>query len=136
VANGIDALEALRTLEFDVVLMDCQMPEMDGYEATRQLRASNCTHKNRNIPVIALTANALALDREKCIAAGMNDYLSKPIDRARLEKALTSNLNRVPRAGFDRPRPERESRECGFASPISASQDESCDFLGAGTRLQ
>jgi CheY-like chemotaxis protein len=89
VANGIDALEALRTLEFDVVLMDCQMPEMDGYEATRQLRASNCTHKNRNIPVIALTANALALDREKCIAAGMNDYLSKPIDRARLEKALS-----------------------------------------------
>jgi signal transduction histidine kinase/DNA-binding response OmpR family regulator len=88
VANGIEALEALRTLEFDVVLMDCQMPEMDGYEATRQLRASNSMHKNRNIPVIALTANALAMDREKCVAAGMNDYLSKPIDRARLEQAL------------------------------------------------
>jgi signal transduction histidine kinase/CheY-like chemotaxis protein len=87
-ANGIEALEALRTLEFDVVLMDCQMPEMDGYEATRQLRASHGTQKNRNIPVIALTANALALDREKCVAAGMNDYLSKPIDRTRLEKAL------------------------------------------------
>jgi CheY-like chemotaxis protein len=88
VANGIEALEALRTREFDVVLMDCQMPEMDGYEATRQLRASTGVHKNRNIPVIALTANALALDREKCVAAGMNDYLSKPIDRARLEQAL------------------------------------------------
>lgn len=94
VANGIEALEALRTLEFDVVLMDCQMPEMDGYEATRQLRASNCTQKNRNIPVIALTANALALDREKCVAAGMNDYLSKPIDRARLAKALASAVDR------------------------------------------
>jgi signal transduction histidine kinase/DNA-binding response OmpR family regulator len=88
VANGIEALEALRTRDFDVVLMDCQMPEMDGYEATRQLRNSEATHKNRDIPVIALTANALGMDREMCIAAGMNDYLSKPIDRARLEQAL------------------------------------------------
>jgi signal transduction histidine kinase/CheY-like chemotaxis protein len=107
VASGIEALEALRTLEFDVVLMDCQMPGMDGYEATRRLRASGVTHKNRNIPVIALTGNALALDREKCVAAGMNDYLSKPIDRARLEQALVSAVGgsekwraqRVPRYG-------------------------------------
>jgi two-component system, sensor histidine kinase and response regulator len=88
VANGIEALEALRTRDFDVVLMDCQMPEMDGYETTRQLRNSAASHKNRNIPIIALTANALGMDREKCIAAGMNDYLSKPIDRVRLEQAL------------------------------------------------
>jgi len=88
VANGMEALEALRDLEFDVVLMDCQMPEMDGYEATRKLRAFGGTHRNRNVPVIALTANALAADREKCITAGMNDYLSKPIDRVRLEQAL------------------------------------------------
>ena len=93
VGNGIEALDALRTREFDLVLMDCQMPEMDGYEATRQLRASNGAHKNRNIPVIALTANALAMDREKCIAAGMNDYLTKPIDRARLEQALALAIN-------------------------------------------
>ena len=88
VSNGIEALQALRARDFDVVLMDCQMPEMDGYEATRQLRNFDATHPNQNIPVIALTANALAMDREKCIAAGMNDYLSKPIDRARLEQAL------------------------------------------------
>ena len=88
VSNGLEALEALRTREFDLVLMDCQMPEMDGYEATRQLRNADGAHRNRNIPVIALTANALATDREKCIAAGMNDYLTKPIDRARLEQAL------------------------------------------------
>jgi len=92
VANGIEALEALRLRDFDVVLMDCQMPDMDGYEATRQLRNSKDTRQNRDIPVIALTANAFATDREKCIAAGMNDYLSKPIDRARLEQALVSAI--------------------------------------------
>ena len=87
VANGLEALAALRERPFDVVLMDCQMPEMDGYEATRQLRNSQgCA--NRLIPVIALTANALATDRQKCLAAGMNDYLSKPIDRERLQQAL------------------------------------------------
>jgi CheY-like chemotaxis protein len=90
VANGVEALAALRDADFDVVLMDCQMPEMDGYEATRQLRSSTGSRNNRNIPVIALTANALATDREKCLAAGMNDYLSKPIDRARLAQALLS----------------------------------------------
>jgi signal transduction histidine kinase/CheY-like chemotaxis protein len=88
VANGVEALAMLREADFDVVLMDCQMPEMDGYEATRQLRGSADTRKNQHIPVIALTANALATDREKCLAAGMNDYLSKPIDRARLAQAL------------------------------------------------
>jgi len=94
VGNGLEALQALRDGDFDVVLMDCQMPEMDGYEATRQLRKSEGFHTNRNVPVIALTANALATDREQCIAAGMNDYLSKPIDRIRLEEAL---MRAVPR---------------------------------------
>jgi signal transduction histidine kinase/CheY-like chemotaxis protein len=91
-ANGIEALDALRLSDFDVVLMDCQMPEMDGYEATRRLRQFAPTHRNRDIPVIALTANALATDREKCLAAGMNHYLSKPIDRQRLTQALASAL--------------------------------------------
>jgi len=91
-ANGIEALDALRLRDFDVVLMDCQMPEMDGYEATRRLRQFPPTHRNRDIPVIALTANALATDREKCLAAGMNHYLSKPIDRQRLTQALASAL--------------------------------------------
>jgi CheY-like chemotaxis protein len=90
--NGIEALDALHLRHFDVVLMDCQMPDMDGYEATRRLRQFEPTHRNRNIPVIALTANALATDREKCVAAGMNHYLSKPIDRQRLEQALALAL--------------------------------------------
>jgi signal transduction histidine kinase/CheY-like chemotaxis protein len=91
-ANGVEALAALRVGDFDVVLMDCQMPVMDGYEATRQLRAFEPAHRNQNIPVIALTANALATDREKCLAAGMNSYLSKPIDRQQLEQSLASLL--------------------------------------------
>jgi CheY-like chemotaxis protein len=93
VANGIEALQALRVTDFDVVLMDCQMPEMDGYEATRLLRRPETLCKNPDIPVIALTANALATDRARCLGAGMTDYLSKPLDRARLEHALLCALN-------------------------------------------
>ncbi len=85
--NGLEALQALHDADFDVVLMDCQMPEMDGYEATRQLRKSS-SHRHPHVPVIALTANALAADRELCLAAGMDDFLTKPIDRPRLEEAL------------------------------------------------
>jgi CheY-like chemotaxis protein len=77
------------------------MPEMDGYEATRRLRQSTDISRNRDIPVIALTANALATDRERCIAAGMTDFLSKPVDRARLEEALL----RATRRGADAPIP-------------------------------
>jgi signal transduction histidine kinase/DNA-binding response OmpR family regulator len=93
VGNGLEALQALKDADFDVVLMDCQMPEMDGYEATRQLRKS-ALHRHPRIPVIALTANALATDRELCLAAGMDDFLSKPIDRYRLEQALRRTLDR------------------------------------------
>jgi two-component system, sensor histidine kinase and response regulator len=73
--------------------MDCQMPEMDGYEATRQLRHSSGVYKNPLIQVIALTAHTMETDRAKCIAAGMNDYLSKPIDPQRLHQALARALN-------------------------------------------
>jgi len=89
VGNGLEALHALRHADFDVVLMDCQMPEMDGFEATSQLRRSDNNFRNPAIPVIALTANAFATDREQCLAAGMNDFLSKPVERERLEAALS-----------------------------------------------
>jgi response regulator RpfG family c-di-GMP phosphodiesterase len=74
------------------VLMDCQMPEMDGYEATRQLREPASGVRNSKIPVIALTAHALATDRAKCLASGMDDYLTKPINPALLQRALSRAL--------------------------------------------
>ena len=105
VNNGIEALQALRDQAYDVVLMDCQMPEMDGYEASRQIRAGGNGILNSSIPIIALTAHALGSDRDKCIASGMNDYLSKPIDVAHLQEALTRAITGgatdVPAAQFE-----------------------------------
>ncbi|MBC7531774.1 MAG: response regulator [Oligoflexus sp.] len=78
VANGLEVLNALDSIPFDLVLMDCQMPELDGYEATRRIR-SHPTLPRTNIPIVAMTANAITGDRERCLAAGMNDYISKPV---------------------------------------------------------
>jgi signal transduction histidine kinase/ActR/RegA family two-component response regulator len=76
--DGIEALDTLATASYDVVLMDCQMPRLDGYEAVKQIRASEGAH---HTPIIAMTASAMASDRERCLEAGMDDYLSKPLDR-------------------------------------------------------
>src|SRR5690606_41870197 len=76
--NGIEALDLLEQHRFDLVLMDCQMPEMDGYQATERIRRDE-REGTATIPIVALTANAMLEDRERCLAAGMNDYLSKPV---------------------------------------------------------
>jgi CheY-like chemotaxis protein/HPt (histidine-containing phosphotransfer) domain-containing protein len=94
--NGLQALDELQTGLFDVVLMDCQMPEMDGYEATRRIRQGANGVRDPAVPIVAMTANALAGDRERCIAAGMNDYLTKPIDPARLLAVLQRVLAAPP----------------------------------------
>jgi signal transduction histidine kinase/DNA-binding response OmpR family regulator len=86
VSNGIDALHALAEYPYDLVLMDCQMPELDGYETTRTIRLGE--EPGRRVPIIAMTANVLQGDREKCMAVGMDDYLSKPIDPDRLAEML------------------------------------------------
>lgn len=89
VSNGLQAVKALSygTHRYDLVFMDCQMPEMDGFAATREIRNSEVT-SGRHIPVIAMTANAMSGDREACIAAGMDDYIAKPISRHVLSEVL------------------------------------------------
>ncbi len=96
--NGNEAIRALATSPSDVppfqaVLMDCQMPVMDGYEATRQIRSGASGEHYQKIPIIAMTANAMTGDKEKCLRSGMNDYVSKPIDPETLEKALRAHLD-------------------------------------------
>ena len=76
--NGLEALELIENHPFDLILMDCQMPEMDGYQCTQRIRCNERPHL-AGIPIVALTANAMTEDRDHCLAAGMNDYLSKPV---------------------------------------------------------
>ena len=87
-SNGLEAVEITSRIAFDLIFMDCQMPEMDGFEATRAIRRRE--NGQARIPIVALTANALAGDRERCLAAGMDDYLSKPVS----ERDLAATLER------------------------------------------
>ncbi|WP_250634488.1 response regulator [Pinirhizobacter soli] len=102
--NGLEALKATETGDFDVVLMDCQMPEMDGFEASTELRRREAETGSRRLPIIGLTANAGAGSRENCLDAGMDDYVSKPFRRNVLLAALSKWTQSVP---ADRASPQK-----------------------------
>ncbi len=123
--NGLEALEAFSRDAPDLILMDCQMPEMDGYEATRRIRASDAP--NRDIPIIAITANAMQGDREACLACGMDDFLSKPYKQQQLRDMLTrwNRAGRVP----DTPATEATPPATRPAEPAPAPAPEASASL-------
>ena len=92
VANGREALEALTHIAYDLVFMDCQMPEMDGYEATTAIRAHEA-NGGTHVPIIAMTAYAMLDDRERCLQAGMDDYIRKPV-KAEILQAIVQQWGR------------------------------------------
>lgn len=108
--NGLAALARVDSQRYDLVLMDMQMPQMDGLMATRQIRAMR---RHAGLPIVAMTANALPGDRERCLAAGMNDYLAKPIEPEALWSALARWIK--PRSGLGNPHPARPV----FESPVT-----------------
>jgi CheY-like chemotaxis protein len=88
--NGMEALERWTERPYDAIFMDCQMPRLDGYQTTQRIRASG--DRGRRIPIVAITASSMVGDRERCLAAGMTDYISKPLDPRELRRALHAAL--------------------------------------------
>jgi len=138
VGNGREALDAIAAGEYDLVLMDCQMPVMDGYEATRTLRALEKETGGKRLTVIALTANAMEGARDACRTAGMDDYLSKPFTIVKLGGMLAKWLSAVGKpgsSGADEPPPETGVATKPQASPIDRNVLDGIRALeGAGNR--
>jgi signal transduction histidine kinase/CheY-like chemotaxis protein/HPt (histidine-containing phosphotransfer) domain-containing protein len=101
--DGREAVDAVQRSRYDVVLMDCQMPEMDGYEATQEIRVRESVMRRPRLPIVAMTANAMAGDRERCVDAGMDDYIAKPLDIAQLTEVLKRWIR--PAEGAEAPPP-------------------------------
>jgi CheY-like chemotaxis protein len=97
VENGQEAVHITSARQYDIILMDCNMPIKDGWQATEEIR--QMAGPNKMTPIIAVTANAMKGDREKCMAAGMDDYISKPVDRKRLQEVLSKWVSHLVRSG-------------------------------------
>ncbi len=121
VANGREAVSALATIPYDLVLMDVQMPEMNGFEATQVIRDPASDVRDHRIPIIAMTAHAMKGDREKCLQVGMNDYISKPVTPLALERILHEHLD--VRGESDASPPASEPRD---DEPVLLSRIQSC----------
>jgi PAS domain S-box-containing protein len=111
VNNGREALDAHAQGAFDLILMDCDMPEMDGFEATKEIRGRERSSVGKRVPIVALTANAMAQDRENCLDAGMDDHLSKPFSILMMQEMLARWLTHAP---------SRQSAAAELAAPSSA----------------
>ena len=127
VANGAEAVRSLETVPYDLVLMDVQMPEMDGLEATRHIRDPESAVKRHDVPIIAMTAHAMQGDRERCLDAGMNDYVTKPVSPQALADALERWLPRDEAAAHARP-----ATGPGAASTAAVGASEAPVFDRAG----
>jgi two-component system, sensor histidine kinase and response regulator len=129
VQNGKEAFEAVQKGGYDIVLMDCQMPVMDGYDATRAIRQWEASHRppdagHMPIPIVALTANALVGDAEVCLAAGMNDHLAKPYSRKQLTSVMARWLPPHLVEGTCQPEPGGCKETAPPAAAIEAARDE------------
>ena len=136
VTDGTKVLDAMKHKAYDIILMDCQMPEMDGYEASRQIRQAERLPDSpflRSPYIIALTANTMEGDRERCLESGMNDYLSKPIDINDLSQVLHKAVTRL---GHDDSRKEEDPLDHAILDSLRAlPSEEDPDPLGSLIRL-
>ena len=118
-ANGLIALARWKEQAFDLILMDCQMPEMDGFEATLRIRAEE-RRTGGHIPIIAMTAHAMAGDRDRCLLSGMDDYLTKPISREALVREVAQWLPAQPQAAAAKPEGDRAAAGSVGSAPVAA----------------
>jgi CheY-like chemotaxis protein/HPt (histidine-containing phosphotransfer) domain-containing protein len=132
VSDGMEAVRALESIPYDVVLMDVLMPEIDGYEATRNIRDSQSKVLNKQIPIIAMTANAMIGDRAKCLDAGMDDYVSKPV----IPKALAETLAKwLPSERTVRQTQNNLSEGIASGGGVYSQQVVTFDMAGMLTRM-